>query len=103
MLLYKFYLKAPPLPPVPNLVAIEILISKYVFGTPFLRPLWSILAPRISLAHPRSPSGSHEVTLERRYRFSKIFGRLFERFGLFSEIIWPVWVWCATPFPDLPK
>ena len=29
-------LKAPPLPPVPILVAIEILMSKYVFGIPFL-------------------------------------------------------------------
>ena len=59
-------LKAPPLLPVPTLVAIEILMSKYVFGMQFLLLLWIILAPWITIwriqGHPgaakRSPLGA---------------------------------------------
>ena len=41
--------KAPPLPPVPTLVAIEILMSKCVFGKSFCIPLWIILGPCITI------------------------------------------------------
>ena len=60
------YLKASPLPPVPTLVAIEIMVSKCMFWAPFLIPFCIILAPWITIwliqGHPgaakRSPDGT---------------------------------------------
>ena len=62
------YLKAPPLPPVPTLVAIEIItmVSKCVVWAQFLIPVCIILRPWVAIwliqgypgAAKRSPEGT---------------------------------------------